>query len=326
MKLSKEFKIGLVVVAAIAAFIWGLSFLKGSNIFSHKYYIYAIYPKIDGLIPANPILVNGYKIGQVNKISLIEKGGVHQVLVKFLLTEDVKIPSNSIAKAISADLLGSKAVEIVMGNSTRYANNGDTLASDTEEGLKESFNKQMAPIQAKAANLLGSMDSVMTVVSMVLNTKNRENIDKSFESIRKAILSLEQTAYKLDDLMASEKTKLSAILNNLSGITGNLHKNEQKINNILNNFSNLSDTLAKSQLKSAIGNADKTLKELNILLAKINEGQGTLGKLVKNDSLYNNLNKSSEDLDKLLKDLRINPKRYVHLSVFGRKDKNKPKD
>ena len=121
--------------------------------------------------------------------------------------------------------------------------------------------------------------------------------------------------------MAVEKPKISGILNNLNGITSNLNKSEQKINNALTNFSNLSDSLAKSNLKSAITNADKTLKELNELMAKINAGQGTLGKMAKNDSLYNNLNKSAEDLDKLLKDLKENPKRYVHFSIFGRKEK-----
>jgi phospholipid/cholesterol/gamma-HCH transport system substrate-binding protein len=159
----------------------------------------------------------------------------------------------------------------------------------------------------------------MTMVSLVLNVRTRDNIERSFESVRKAILSLEQTAYKLDDLIATEKPKMSSIFTNLNGITGNLNKSEAKITNILNNFSNLSDTLAKSQLKSAIAGADNTLRELNMLMAKINEGQGTMGKLMKNDSLYNNLNKSSEDLDKLLKDLKENPKRYVHFSLFGRK-------
>lgn len=326
MKISKEFKIGLIVVCTIAAFIWGLSFLKGTNLFSHKSYLYAVYPKIDNLIPANPVLVRGYKIGQVNKISLIQKNGQTSVLVKMLLTEETQIPKNSIARAISSDLLGTKAIEIVIGDGKQMTKNGDTLVAETEQGLKESFNKQIAPLQAKAENLIGSIDTVMNTVSLLLNTKNRDNIDKSFESIRKALTSLEQTAYKLDDLMASEKEKLSAILTNLNSVAANLHQNEKKINNILGNFSTLSDSLAKSQLRTAIANADKTLKEMNILIAKINEGQGTLGKLAKNDSLYNNLNKSSEDLDKLLQDLRINPKRYVHFSIFGRRDKNKPKN
>jgi phospholipid/cholesterol/gamma-HCH transport system substrate-binding protein len=163
------------------------------------------------------------------------------------------------------------------------------------------------------------MDSVMSVVSLILNTKTRDNLDKSFESVRKAILTLEQTAYKLDDLVGSEKVKISSVLNNLNQITTNLNKNGQRIDNIISNVSSMTDSLAKAQLKDAISNADKSMKELNIMLGRINEGQGTIGKLAKNDSLYNNLNKSSEDLDKLLKDLRMNPERYIHFSVFGKK-------
>jgi len=319
VKISKEFKIGIVVICSIAAFVWGLNFLKGSNLFSHKYFLYAVYPKIDNLIPANPVLINGYKIGQVNKISLFQQGGKNKVLVKFILTEDLQIPKGSIAKAISSDLLGSKAVEIIYSNETEFVKNGDTLIAGTEEGFKESLDKRIAPIQAKAENLIISMDSVMNVVSLILNSKTRENIDKSFESVRKAISTLEKTAYKLDDLIGTEKTKISNVMTNLNQITTNLNKNGERIDHIISNINNMTDSLAKAQLKDAINNADKSMKELNSLLAKINEGQGTIGKLAKNDSLYNNLNKSSEDLDKLLKDLRLNPERYIHFSVFGRK-------
>ena len=326
MKLSKEFKIGIVVVFAIGAFIWGLSFLKGSNLFSHKYYLYAIYPKIDGLIPANPLLVKGFKIGQINNIELIQKDGETQVLVKFLLTENIQIPKRSIAKAVSTDLMGSKAVEVIYSNSTEFVASGDTLIAESEESLKSSVDKRIAPLQAKAENLISSIDSVMTVVNSVLNTKTRENLDKSFESVRKAILTLEQTAYKLDDLVGSEKAKISSILTHLNGITSNLDKNGERIDNVLKNLSNMTDSLAKAEIKSAITNADKSMKELNVLLTGINQGQGTLGKLAKNDTLYYNLNRSTEDLDKLLKDLRYNPDRYIHFSVFGKKDKNKPKD
>jgi len=163
----------------------------------------------------------------------------------------------------------------------------------------------------------------MTVVTMLLNPKTRDNIDKSFESVRRSILSLEQTAYKLDEMIVNEKGHVSSVMTNLSDITGNLNKNEQKLNNIINNFSTISDTLAKSQIRSAVANASATMKELNDLLSRINRGEGTLGKLAKNDSLYNNLNSSAASLDKLLKDLEENPKRYVHFSLFGRKDKKK---
>lgn len=321
MKVSKEFKIGVVVVCAIAAFIWGVNFLKGSNIFTHKYYLYAVYPKIDGLIPANPVLISGYKIGQVTDISLIKRGGENRVLVKFLLTENVDIPKGSIARSVSADLLGSKAVEIIFSKNTEYVKNGDTLVAETESGFKEALDKRIAPIQAKAENLISSMDSVINVVNSILNKKTRDNLDKSFESIHKAMSSLEQTAYKLDDLVGSEKAKISSILTHMNSILANLDKNNQKIDNIIGNLNNLSDSLAKAQMKEAIADADKSLKELNTLLSGINKGQGTLGKMAKNDSLFNNLNKSSADLDRLLKDLRLNPERYIHFSVFGRKKK-----
>lgn len=326
MKISKEFKIGIVVTIAIGLFIWGFNFLKGFNIFQKDYTLYAVYPKIDGLIEANPLLVNGYKVGQINKISLIKgKDGKYQVLVKFLVTEEIKIPKNSIAKAVSSDLLGSKAVEIIYSDETEFVHSGDTLISEAEEGLKTAVSKQLQPLQKKAEGLISSIDSVMTIVQYVLNDKTRANLDKSFESIKKAIQSLEQTAYKLDDLMASEKAKISAILTKFNNLAGMLEKNSGKIDNIIGNLSSVSDSIAKSDLKKAISDADKTLSELNRLVAQINSGQGTLGKLAKNDSLYLNLNKSTEDLDKLLKDLRLNPERYIHFSVFGRKDKDKPK-
>lgn len=326
MKISKELKIGIVVTLAIGLFIWGFNFLKGFNLFSNNYELYAVYPKIDGLIEANPLMINGYKVGQINKISLTkDKNGNYAVLVKFLLSEDVQIPKHSIAKAVSSDLLGSKAVEIIYSDETEYVKSGDTLLAETEEGLKSAVSKQLQPLQKKAEGLISSIDSVMVIVQYVLNNKTRENLDKSFESIKKAIQSLEQTAYKLDDLMESEKAKISAILTKVNSLAGMLEKNTGRIDNIIGNFSTLSDSLAQSDLKSAISEADKTLAELNKLVAQINTGQGTLGKLVKNDSLYNNLNKSSEDLDKLLNDLRLNPKRYIHFSVFGGKDKDKPK-
>lgn len=322
MNISKEFKIGVTVTAAIGLFIWGFNFLKGSNLFSQKYILYAVYPKIDGLIEANPILINGYKVGQINEISLTQlKNGEYGVLVKFLLTEDVNIPKKSIARAVSADLLGSKAVEIIYSKETEFVRSGDTLLSESEEGLKSAVSKQLAPLQLKAEGLISSIDSVMTVVTTVLNVKTRENLDKSFESIKKAIESLEHTAYKLDDLVATEKAKISSIMTKLNSLATTLDNDKAKIDNIITNFSTLSDSLSKSQLKSAINNADKTLKELNQTMAQINSGKGTMGKLLKNDSLYNNLNNASADLDKLLIDLKENPGRYVHISVFGKKDK-----
>ena len=325
MKISKEFKIGVVVVCALIAFVWGVNFLKGSNIFSKKNYLYALYPKIDGLIEASPILINGFKVGQVSEISLLKLNDTNKVLVKFLIFSDVMIPKNSTARSVSSDLLGSKAVEIVFSTEKDFVKSGDTLIAALEPGFKQELDKRIAPIQAKAENLISAMDSVIEVVSSILNAKTRDNLDKSIEGVRKAILTLEQTAYKLDDLVGTEKAKISSILSHINNISADLDKSGKKIDNIIANLSNVSDSLAKAQLKSAIDEADKSLKQLNMMLTRINEGEGTIGKLAKNDTLYYNLNKSTVDLDKLLKDLRVNPERYIHFSVFGRKEKRKDK-
>lgn len=324
MKLTKEFKIGIVVVCAIAAFVWGISFLKGASFFSDKFYVYAVYPKIDNLIPANPVQINGFKIGQVRTISLIDKEGKNQVLVKMMITEDVKIPKNSTAKIVATDLLGSKVVEVIFSREKEYLSNGDTLRSEVAASMQESVVQQLGPLQTKAENLISSMDSAMKVVALVFNNRTRDNLEKTFESTKRAIISLEQTAYKMDDLVAVEKPKITSITTSFDNILRNFDKSESKINNILNNFSNLSDSLAKSQLRSAVASADATLRELNSLVTRINSGQGTVGKLMKDDSLYNNLNRSARDLDVLLKDLNEHPKRYVHFSIFGRKEKKKP--
>ena len=324
MKITKELKIGVVVSAAIGLFIYGFNYLKGSNLFSHKYVLYAVYPEIDGLIEANPLLINGFKVGQINDISLIQgKSGKYEVLVKFLLTEDVQIPKNSIARAISSDLLGSKAVELIYSNNSVFVESGDTLIAETEEGLMGSVSKQLAPLQKKAEALLSSADSVMVIVKSILNEKTRDNLDKSFESIKNTIQSLEKTAFKLDGLMDSEKAKISSILTKLNNLAAVLDNDKGKIDNIITNFSSMSDSLAKSRLKGAVDNAERTLRELNGIMAQINNGNGTIGKLIKNDSLYTNLNNASSSLNKLLLDLKARPGRYIHISVFGSKDRHK---
>ncbi len=312
----KEYLIALVVIFAIACLYWGIKFLKGVEMFSKKTVLYAVYPRLDNLIEANPVLVKGYKIGTVNKISLIRRGDSYEVLVKMLITESVRIPKNSIAKVISTDLLGSKAIEITYGNSSEMVIENDTLLSETEQGLKESVDKRIAPLQAKIENLIGSIDSVATIVTYVLNKTSRQNIIASLESTRKAILSLEHTAQTFEQ----DAEKISQIISKLNSILTTLDKN---LPSITKNLNQLSDSLANAPLKNTIKDLNKTLAETKLLLANINEGKGTLGKLAKNDSVYNNLNKSLANLEQLLGDLKAQPKRYVHFSLFGKKEKVK---
>jgi phospholipid/cholesterol/gamma-HCH transport system substrate-binding protein len=323
---KNEVKVGIIVVLAIALFIYGFNFLKGHNIFNPERKLYAVYPKIDGLIEANPLLLNGFKIGQVKKIELLPADKKNMILVTFILNSDVKIPVKSIAKIFSSDLLGSKAVEVVPSEQLLYVNNGDTLLSQSDDDLKTAVNKQIQPLQKKAEDLISSIDSVMFVVKEVLNANVRQNLISSFESIKNTIITLERTTYQMDTLIGTERYAISSIIQKTNSIVSNIEKNNEKISQAINNFNSISDSLAKANLKKTVEETNIALAGVNKIINQINSGKGTAGKLINSDSLYLSLSKSSEDLDKLLKDLRINPERYVHISVFGRKDRNKPKD
>ncbi|MBL7888477.1 MAG: MCE family protein [Bacteroidia bacterium] len=325
MKLSKEVKVGIVTTIAIAFFIYGFNFLKGKDFFSSQRKFYAVYNDIDGLVEANPLLINGFRVGMVGKIQLMNDT-TGRILVSLIVDDEVNIPKNSIAKVVSSDLLGSKAVQLILGSGSNYAESGDTLVAAQEDNLKAAVNKTIAPLQKKAEGLISSIDSVMVVVQQVFNESARQNLSKSFENIKDAIASLETTSYRLDTLVSNEKSKISNILSKINHLAATLDNNSDKLANVIQNFSNISDSLAQSNLKQAINNADVALSQASSIMTKINKGEGSLGLLVNNDSLYRKLDKSSEDLDKLLKDLRINPERYVHISVFGRKDRNKPKE
>lgn len=325
VKISKEVRVGIVTAIAIGFFIYGFNYLKGKDLFSTQRKFYAVYNDIDGLVEANPLLINGYKVGIVGKIKLVQDTS-SRVIITLLLDDAVLIPKNSIAKVISSDILGSKAVQLILGSGTDYVVEGDTLLSAQEDNLKQSVNKTIAPLQRKAEGLIASIDSVLVVVQQVFNESARQNLAKSFESIKQAITSLETTSYRLDTLVISEKLKISSILTKINVLATTLAGNSDKLSNVINNFSDISDSLAKSNLTSAVNNADLALSQASGIMNKINRGEGTMGMLINNDSLYRKLDKSAEDLDKLLLDLRINPERYVRVSVFGRKDKNKPKE
>ncbi len=321
MAYSREIKIGAVVVITIAITVWGYNFLKGYNVFSTQRTFYAVYPKVEGLTVSSPVLVNGFKIGFVQTMNF-HPDNSGNVVAKFLVTNDeLKIPVQSTARIISSDLLGSKAIEIVMNDTTVFAENGDTLLPDIKATLTDELNKTVEPLKARAFSILAQLDSAMSDIRHIVNKENRDNLSKSVASLKSSLANLESATGGLDTLVSEEKGKLAKIFTNLESITGNIKNNNDKIQNILTNFSALSDTLAKSNFKSAIESADKALTEAADVFSKINSGEGSIGMLINNDSLYNNLNNASENLDKLFLDIKENPGRYVTISVFGRKEK-----
>ena len=322
--MRKEFKVGILVLVSIGLFFYGFNMLKGIDIFKKQTRLYAVFEKNDGLIEASPLLINGFKIGQINRLDLIRRDTAYQVMVTFLLNENVTIPNNSIARLISMDLLGTKAVSIEPGNSKALIKDGDTLRTAFQENLSSAVRAELQPLKEKISGLVGSMDSVVMVVNEVMNREVRRNLIESFTSIKNAVVALEQSTVRVNSLIGEEQGTIVAILTKINSITKNISDNNEKITRIIDNFEAISDTVARSNVRQTVENTNKALTQANLLLDEIAKGEGTVGRLIKDPTLYSNLNKSAVDLDMLLKDLRYNPERYLHFSVFGRKTKLKP--
>ncbi|MDO9510360.1 MAG: MlaD family protein [Bacteroidales bacterium] len=315
MKINKNLKVGLAFVVAIGIFVWGFNFLKGTDLFVKKNIYYAVYNQIGGLVKSNTVSINGLKIGQVEDI-YFAPGNSGLIIVKLLMTNEFPIPSNSIARIYSADLMGSKAIDIVIGTSIKYAKPGDTLSSSIEASLKEEVNQQVAPLKKKAENMLSSIDSVLVSLRSVFSGKTKDNLASSFESIRNALNNIERTSFVIDTLVHDQKGRISAIVANVESISGNLKANNLKINKSIQNFSAISDSLAAYNFSQTFRKIDHSLNKLASIMSRIEKGEGTVGQLVSNDSLFQNLNNASAELDALIKDIRKNPKKYVKISVF----------
>jgi len=320
VKLRKEVKTGIVVVAALGMLIFGLNFLKGVNLFTHTKKIYAVYLDVQGLVPSNPVLVNGFHVGQIKGIA-IEPNSTGKIVVSMQITNtEVQIPRNSVAKIFSSDFLGSKAIEINLGTGNDLIKDGDTLNASVEESIKETVDKQILPLKKKVENLISSIDTTIGIIDGIFNKNTQDNLTQSIQSIRISLKHIENTTVSVDELMGSEKTHIASILDKIDEISTTLAKNSKNLNNIITNFSNISDTLAKARVKSAVNNADSALYYASQMMGRINRGEGNLGMLSRDTALYNRLSGASEQLRQLLEDFRLHPKRYVHFSVFGKKD------
>jgi len=315
MKIPKEAKIGFIGLITVAAFIWTFHFMKGKNILKYARTYTIIYNKIDGLEESGAVLLSGYKVGLVNEIHFLpDLSG--RLSVHILLEEKFDLPLNTVAQIFSADLMGTKAIRLNLAESDEFHQPGDTLIGDIEGSLQEQVSVQMLPLKNKAENLILSIDSVLAVIQNTFNEDFRDDFSKSFEHIVATISNLQRSTYTLDTLLTNEEGRLARIISNVESISSNLQANNDELTNILKNFSSVSDSLASSDIKSTIKNLDNTLAQMNIILEDINAGKGSVGMLMKNDTLYYNLEAAVGELDKLLRDMRENPKRYVHFSVF----------
>ncbi|MCX6305848.1 MAG: MlaD family protein [Bacteroidetes bacterium] len=315
MKIRKEIKVGVIFVVATAILIWGLMFLKGLELLKTSRTFYAVYDQVNGLVSANPISIKGLKVGQVKKL-YFDPNNPTKIIVELYVLGDYPIAKNSSARIFSSSLLGSPEVEIIPGNSTEMAASGDTLLSQTEATLGQEVNKQLLPLKIKAENLISSIDSIAIIVQQVLNKNTRDNLVEAVEHVKQSLENIAHTTRNLDTLMTSQRNNLAKIINNVESISSNLKQNNEKITNIISNFSNLSDSLAKARIPSTIAQVNKAITDLDLMLLKINKGEGSVGQLLNNDQLYKEVEKAARDLNLLLEDIKANPSKYIKVSVF----------
>ncbi|WP_312139657.1 MlaD family protein [Sphingobacterium sp.] len=313
MKISNETKVGALTSIAIAILFIGYSFLKGNNVFSSENTFYTEYDNVDGLAVSKPVLVSGFQIGRVSKLTLQPNG---KIRTEFKINNDYDIPSNTVARIVSADLLGSKAIVFELGNSTTMARSGDPLLSDVQANLME----KVEPLQKKIENLVEKLDSVLSGVNSVLDDGFQRDFKSSVHSISVSLKNLEKITSDVDGLMGSEKNRLANIMANLESITNNFKNNNAKINNILGNLDSLSSDLSKTEIKATIDNANQAMRDVQAITNKINSGEGSIGLLIHDEKLYYNLNNASKSLDELVQDLKTNPGKYLKISIFGKKD------
>lgn len=320
---KKRIWIAIFFLIGFGILFWGVNFLKGVDIFNRQTIVYSIYPKVEGLEMGAPVDINGLRIGQVKDIRFANNNP-NKILVEMMLKTDLVIPNTTVAKIYSSDLLGSKAIGFTLTPGGVPVQNHDTLQSAIEASLMDEVNRQVAPIKIKAENLLASLDTMVVVVQSIFNESARENLESSFRNIKESVDYLKNTSYNIDTLVVSQKHRLAQIVGNVEAITRNIDHHEKEISGIISNFSSFSDSLAALELTETIKRTDHALNQFSSMIERIDEGKGTVGQLMKNDSLYNNLERSAVELNSLLFDIKHHPERYVRVSVFGRKPSKTP--
>ncbi|MEK6477693.1 MlaD family protein [Catalinimonas sp. 4WD22] len=307
MKISKEVKVGTLAVIAGAILYFGIRFLKGTEVLSTNDTYYVVYEDIDGLTSSNPVLINGLPVGYVDKIDLLQQRG-NKLLVTLKLDEKVIIGSAATAILTTSDLLGGKAIILEPGDINKPLQEGDTLLAEKEVGIAEL-------VQAKTLPIVDQLDSTITKLNFILSAFARDT-----SSVTNALENVEGITFEAESLISENRRNLGTIVTNLSILSETLTNEEKGIAPLMTKLNNLADSLNQIEIQSTVQKLDQTLANLQSITQKIQQKEGTMGKLVNDDSLYVSLNQTVADLDSLLVDLKENPKRYVRFSIFGGKD------
>ena len=310
-KISNEVKVGVTALLTIAVFVWLFSFLKGKDLLKSTAIYYTVYDKVGGLAESSPVEINGYKVGVVRSLDFIDPVS-GRLLVKFSVKKGFKLPKNTVAEIVPISLLGGMKVQFVYGKGPGTYSDGDTIPGRLAESLMDKIDTEILPVKEKITNLIVVLDSVIKSVDEVMNPEFKKNFSGT-------LAHLNSTTASLDKVLGSKEKELSATIDNINKFTKMLSDNSGKMNKTFSNLEMISDTLAASDLSGSVANLKKSLEKASLLVDNLNKGKGSAGQFLTNDSLYTNLSGSLESLNLLLKDMKANPKRYVHFSLFGKK-------
>lgn len=316
MKISNEFKIGVLAVVAVAGLILGFNWLKGSALFQHTKKIYARFDNVEGVEISNQVMVNGLSIGSVTAITEADKDLSGGIILTITLKKDVHIPKNSVG-FINSSLLGSSTIVINRGTDTQYLVDGDSLTTKKKPNLISQVQEQVNPIIAQLGGTLQSLDSLIQAVGTMFDPRLKNN----FSSI---IANLAGSTAQLQIMLNAQTGALAQSLRNVNTFTANLAKNNDHVTHTLENVELATSKLSQAKIPETMESLQGTVNELRTTLAKVNSTNGSLGLLMNDKKLYQNLEGAAKSLNILLDDFRVHPKRYVNISVFGRKDKSGP--
>ena len=318
MKINNETKTGILVVVAVGILIIGFNFLRGKNIFQEENKLYAVYTDVQGLAKSNPVIINGLRVGRIDQLD----GGedLKSIIVTIVLFKPVNIPQNSMA-LINPTLIGSPSMEIKLGSDTKYLQNGDTLITSASAGAFDEALKLINPVLYEVKNSVKSLDSVLHIITNVFDVNTKNNVRDIVSNLNAITKSFAVSAVSLETMMDAQQGSLSHSLGNVEQFTKNLNTNNDQFNAIVANAQTASKNLAAINLQSTVDSLNVAINNFKDGSAKINSKDGSLGLLLNDKELYNNLESTANKLNILLDDIRVHPKRYVNISIFGKKDK-----
>jgi len=322
MRVSNETKVGALTVIAVTLIIFGFNFLKGKTFFKSGTFIYAKYADTKGLIVSNPVFVNGFQVGTVFEIENLNNN-LSELVVCIKLNQLYKIPKNSIA-TIQENPLGTNAINIIQGTSTSLIVSGDTIQSAPATSLLGDLMNELSPVGEQVKNTISSLELVLNNVNKTLNDENRQNFKVILENLSATTINLNKSLASIEGMVNQQNGSIAKTTDNLNSFTANLNQNNQKITNILSNLDSTSQSIKDANLYETIKTIQATLIALNTTINKLNNGNGTASKLLSDPAMYTQLQSTIKSVNTLVDDIKVHPKRYINVSVFGKKDKRTP--